>query len=324
MKSTPVIDVEEFVQCRTHTSATDATTTVVCDHPEFGRWERRIFDLGFGRITEHRTDLHKAVAVRIRDEQLSRNVHHCMCMEGPLRAHFDESRINVDLPTSTYHYMKVPGTTYTLAMPQHFHNVHIEVASDHYTKLLCDSEPWAHKLKERLSREDVCVAGTFSLTPRMIRNIYDIFNTPMSGMLKRLVIEARMLELIALQWGTSIEAATSRKIEKKDTLYDIRHYLHDTFLEEHSLRSICMRFGINEFALKNGFRKQFSTTVFEYIISRRLEHARELLGQPDYSIQQISAIVGYKYPNHFSTAFKNRFGVSPGAFAGRAETRSPQ
>ena len=80
-----------------------------------------------------------------------------------------------------------------------------------------------------------------------------------------------------------------------------------------------MRFGINEFALKNGYKTQFGTTVFDYLIGRRLEHARELLVQPTYSIQQVSAVVGYKHANHFSTAFKNRFGTTPRAFAGRVE-----
>ena len=172
-------------------------------------------------------------------------------------------------------------------------------------------------LQERFTSQDSCISRAYSLTPAMIRNIYEIFSTPMSGMLKRLVIEAKMLELIALQWGMSIDQPEKRKNGKNGVLNEIKSYLEQTFLQEHSLKAICMRFGINEFMLKNGFKQQFGTTVFDYLIARRLDHARELLLCADYSIQQISTLVGYKYANHFSTAFKNRFGATPRAFAGK-------
>jgi AraC family transcriptional activator of pyochelin receptor len=128
-----------------------------------------------------------------------------------------------------------------------------------------------------------------------------------------------MLELIALQWNTSLQDFDRPRSNKYNTLNDVKRYLDDTFLEEHSLRKICMRFGINEFALKNGFKTLFGTTVFDYLIGRRLDHARELLLQPDNSIQQVASLVGYKYANHFSTAFKNRFGKTPRSFSGRVE-----
>jgi AraC-like DNA-binding protein len=318
MKSIPVIDANEFARFVVHQETVDGTTQVVYDHPTFGRWEQKSINLGMGRITEQRAELHRPVAVRIKDESLSRNVHHCMCLDGFLGTRF-EAGLDAELTPSTYHYLRVKGSDYILSLGKHFHNIHIEVSEAYYKQLLCDSEDWSARLKERISGGDSCVAGAYSLTPAMIRNIYEIFNTPMSGMLKRMVIEAKMLELIALQWGMSINTPQTGKAVKSGLLNEVKRYLDESYLEEHSLKGICMRFGINEFALKNGFKTQFGTTVFDYLISRRLDHARELLLQQSYTIQQVSSVVGYRHANHFSTAFKNRFGKTPSAFAGRVE-----
>lgn len=317
MKSIPVIDFSEFTQFIVHNETTDGTTQVVFHHPDFGRWEQRYFDVGMGRITEQRADLTRPVAVRIKDKSLSRHVHHCMSIDGTLGTSF-ESGLDTELAPATYHFLSVKGDDYMLSLDKRFHNIHIEVSNDYYMDLLCDSEPWSAQLKTQLVAQDYCLAGTYSLTPAMIRNIYEIFNTPMSGLVKRMIIEAKILELIALQWGTSVNNADKYKNARTHILHDIKRYLDESFLEEHSLRKICMRFGINEFALKNGFKAQFGTTVFDYLISRRLDHARELLSQPGVSIQQVSSLVGYKYANHFATAFKNRFGKTPRAYASRA------
>ncbi|MGC3946693.1 MAG: AraC family transcriptional regulator [Chryseolinea sp.] len=318
MKSIPVIDFNEFAQFVVHKETIDGTTQVIYHHPDFGRWEQRHFDVGMGRITEQRADLQRPVAVRIKDDSLSRHVHHCMSIDGTLGTSF-ESGIDAELAPATYHYLRVKGSDYMLSLGKRFHNIHVEVSNDYYMDLLCDSEPWSAQLKAQLAAGESCVAGAYSLTPAMIKNIYEIFNTPMSGILKRMIIEAKILELIALQWGTSITSNEKGKCGKTSVLSEVKIYLDNTFLEEHSLRKICMRFGINEFALKNGFKAQFGTTVFDYLISRRLDHARELLSQPGSSIQQVSSLVGYKYANHFATAFKNRFGKTPRVFTTRVE-----
>lgn len=241
-----------------------------------------------------------------------------MCIDGFLGTSF-EAGLDCELTPATYHFLRVKGDSYILSLGKEFHNIHIEISEAYYTHLLCDSESWSARLKEKLTNHDSCIAGAYSLTPAMVRNLYDIFSTPMSGMLKRMVIEAKMLELIALQWGMSINTHQRENSSKNNLLTEVKSYLDQTYLQEHSLKAICMRFGINEFALKNGFKTQFGTTVFDYLIGRRLDHARELLVQPGYSIQQISSLVGYKYANHFSTAFKNRFGSTPRAFAGRVD-----
>ncbi|MFQ5569864.1 MAG: helix-turn-helix domain-containing protein [Rhodothermales bacterium] len=51
-----------------------------------------------------------------------------------------------------------------------------------------------------------------------------------------------------------------------------------------------------------------------YIMQIRLAHAAELLEEPDSRINEVAAKVGFRNPNHFSTKFREAYGVSPSAY----------
>jgi AraC family transcriptional regulator, transcriptional activator of the genes for pyochelin and ferripyochelin receptors len=314
MKSAAAIQFDEFAQHTTFSGEKDNYKLTVREHPEFGKWEERTIDLPFVKITEHKTNLNQRLNVKVYDETLTDQVNHCMCVDGSLGAHFGQHNLSAELSPGNYHYMTVQANEYLLAMSKSFHNIHIQINRKHYSSFLCDDEAWSATLKENILNDEICYPGEFSLTPSMFKTIFDIFSSPLSGSLKKLLIEAKVLELVALQLNTSLIKVDNKKVNKrsKDVLHEVKEYLENSFLEEHSLRSICQRFGVNEFALKNGFKETFQTTVFEFILSRRLEHARDLLLNADCTIQEVGSKVGYKYPNHFSTAFKNKFGISPG------------
>lgn len=313
MKSAPSIYFDEFAKHTTFSDDHDNGKLTVLNHPEFGKWESNTIDLKYFKVTEHRTDLNRELNVVVDDDTLMEQVNHCMCVDGSLGAHFGQHNLKAYLNPGSYHYITVQADEYVLAMSKRFHNIHIQVSREYYAQLLADDEAWSAKLKESIYSSDVCYPGEFSLTPGMFKTISDIFSSPLTGSLKKLMTEAKVLELVALQLNTSLTAEKGKKVNKnKNVLFDVREYLEQSFLEEHSLKSICQMFGINEFVLKNGFREKFETTVFEFILTRRLEHARHLLQEGVLSIQEVSSMVGYKYPNHFSTAFKKKFGVSPG------------
>jgi len=69
--------------------------------------------------------------------------------------------------------------------------------------------------------------------------------------------------------------------------------------------------GLNEYKLKHGFKEIFQTTVFGYLAEKRLELARDYLIDPNKSITDIADLLGYSSIQHFSFAFKKKFGHSP-------------
>jgi AraC-like DNA-binding protein len=175
------------------------------------------------------------------------------------------------------------------------------------------------QLKERLLNKEQVVEGDAELKLEMAQVIQYICNNPLRGTLGKLMIEAKILELVALQLTqfsssvmhtTTLSTPTLRAADR-DTFYALRDYLDIHFASDLSLRSLSRTFGLNEFKLKKGFKALFQTTVFDHIHTRRMEHARNLLAEQRMYVHQVANLVGYKNANHFSTAFKRTFGVKP-------------
>lgn len=316
MKANPSIHFNEFNQYENLIFEQDGFRTVERDHPDFGIWREQTIDLGHIRVFHHQADLKRSVNVQFDDGTLDQYVHHCISLDGEMGAHFINHNLTAKLSPQSYHQVFVPEEEYVLGMADKFINVHIEVDRNHYAELLTDSEAWSANLRKKLFDSQVYYPGEFKLSQSMIRVIHEIFNSPLTGYLKRVLIEAKVHELIALQLNES-ELLCKEVCKNESNLFvEIKRYLDRTYLNDHSLKSIARQFGLNEFTLKKGFKANYHTTVFDYLLTKRLEHAHHLLLNTSNSVQEISSITGYKFSNHFSTAFKKRYGVSPAAIRG--------
>ncbi len=69
--------------------------------------------------------------------------------------------------------------------------------------------------------------------------------------------------------------------------------------------------GLNTTKLKHEFKKVFTTTIFKYITRLRMEKAKQLVVDKNFSIAQASYEVGYTNPQHFTVAFKKTMGYLP-------------
>lgn len=87
-------------------------------------------------------------------------------------------------------------------------------------------------------------------------------------------------------------------------------------LDVHYTRSI----SLNELAtianlstrqLTTRFKEAFATTPQQYLITLRMNHAKQLLTDTNLSIQQVADQVGYSHLASFSDRFQKHFGHSP-------------
>jgi AraC-like DNA-binding protein len=62
------------------------------------------------------------------------------------------------------------------------------------------------------------------------------------------------------------------------------------------------------------FRRTFGETPHQYLLTRRLERAAELLRNTDYSVAEICLAVGLSSVGSFTTSFSRAFGLSPTAY----------
>lgn len=91
----------------------------------------------------------------------------------------------------------------------------------------------------------------------------------------------------------------------------ICEYLQENYEEKLTLEEITQHVGFSKYYGGRLFKQYMGMTIIEYLIKIRLDRAKELLTQGEYSIKQISYMVGYQDPNYFTWSFKKATGISP-------------
>jgi AraC-like DNA-binding protein len=78
-----------------------------------------------------------------------------------------------------------------------------------------------------------------------------------------------------------------------------------------SIAALSRKAGINSMKLKTGFKQLFNTTVFGYLHTIRMQEAKRLLTEENMQVNEVADRIGYKYPHHFTAAFKRKFNITP-------------
>lgn len=81
-----------------------------------------------------------------------------------------------------------------------------------------------------------------------------------------------------------------------------------------TLEQIAREVGTHDKRLSVIFRKHLGMTVFAWVREERLRMSRQLLADPDMSIHDIAARVGFHSAANFATAFRARMGCTPSQY----------
>ncbi len=105
--------------------------------------------------------------------------------------------------------------------------------------------------------------------------------------------------------------------EQIDTVIGTRHYINNHFDKELNLDLLSHIRCTSKFHLLRLFKRYYGQTPKQYLIEKRLEHAKELLLK-GAKISETCYDIGFESPSSFSTLFKVRFGLTPRDFQKRA------
>lgn len=310
-------DLQEHTQIGTshHPEDTNGFVSYSYDNSFWGNVsERRMVQQDF-TISHIKTALHDNYKIAFEDERLHDSVNICIAVNGFTGVQFDRKKFEASLTARKQHSLYIDDTEYQVLVKKNMDNVHFSIDRQYYLSLLCEKEEWFSRLRSQLTRKEFVYEGDSDFTSAMQRVVSDMLYSPLIGNLKTLMIEAKILELIALQLQSTMNHSLpeeKKQGKEQDIFYAIRDHLDKTFMEDHSLKGLGKTFGVNEFKLKSGFKRNFGRTVFEHIYDLRMDYAYQLLRDNGLIVNEVSRKVGYKNPNHFSTAFKKKFGISPG------------
>ena len=88
-------------------------------------------------------------------------------------------------------------------------------------------------------------------------------------------------------------------------------YIEQSIDKNLQLSDLSMVAGISDFHFSRIFKTVTGNSLKQYILGRKLTKAAEQLQTTDLSVLDIALNFGFEYPEVFSRAFKNQFGVSP-------------
>lgn len=121
----------------------------------------------------------------------------------------------------------------------------------------------------------------------------------------------------AIKWmlnnySTILDFILNTKILKaKKIVETVKQYIDEHYYENLSLNALADMVYISP----NYFSYLFSNTVgqsfMEYVMAKRIEKAKQLLGNKDSKAFEVGEKVGYDNPNYFSRIFKKYTGLSP-------------
>ncbi|MEM7712158.1 MAG: AraC family transcriptional regulator [Cyanobacteria bacterium P01_A01_bin.68] len=154
-------------------------------------------------------------------------------------------------------------------------------------------------------------------TPAIQGVVQQIIDCPYQGITKRMYLQAKILELIALQLAPFLaeqgkqQASLRLKAATITRIHHAREILLSRLENPPSLLELAQMVGVSQTTLKRGFKELFGTSVFGYLTDKRMIQAEKLLRQNNSSVAEVANLVGYSHLGHFSTAFKKRYGITP-------------
>lgn len=112
----------------------------------------------------------------------------------------------------------------------------------------------------------------------------------------------------------SYNAAGAKKDDENDLISNVLNYIGEHFNEPITLEKLASSFFVSKYYLSHEFQQRVGTSVYRYVIFKRLMHARELIseGEPLGNVYEACGFGDYA---NFYRAFKAEYGISPKQFA---------
>jgi AraC-like DNA-binding protein len=156
-----------------------------------------------------------------------------------------------------------------------------------------------------------------SLAPTMQQILQQILRCPYQGMTKRMYLESKALEIASLILEQERDVQQGRrstitlKSDEVDRIHQARAILLQNLHQPPSLSELARQVGLNDNALKRGFRACFGKPVFGYLLDYRMEQAQQLLMTGELRVGEVMQQVGIRDRQYFAATFRERFGANP-------------
>lgn len=89
------------------------------------------------------------------------------------------------------------------------------------------------------------------------------------------------------------------------------NYIHENYSTISSIEEIASKLFVSYSHLRNVFKKELGITIYDFLLSVRMEEAKKLLSTSKMNLSQIAYKVGYSDYDYFKTVFAKYNGITP-------------
>lgn len=124
-----------------------------------------------------------------------------------------------------------------------------------------------------------------------------------------------VLKELSPQRSGSIQDYFQLKMYDKNTIAQtITNYFQENYMKKISVEEIARYTYLSTTYVTKIYKEMTGDTPINYLISLRMDKAKEILGEGHFSVQEVAKQVGYDDPYYFSKLFKKRYGCSPSEY----------
>lgn len=104
-----------------------------------------------------------------------------------------------------------------------------------------------------------------------------------------------------------------KQYEVNDRLIQVKDYIDKNYNLPITVESISSYFSTNRSYLSRSFKEKYGKSPKEYLLSLRLQRAKQLLNNEGMNVTEAAFLCGFNSQSHFSRIFKKWYGYAPKA-----------
>lgn len=237
------------------------------------------------------------------------------CSDGRYAYTVDDEEIiyfgNGDLCISVY------GLTKTLSdFPLGYYKgleifIDVDVANDHIKEYIPDFDVIEFYEKLESSKGYRLIRSNEKIE-HVIGEIYDVDNR-----IKESYFKLKCLELLLFFSITKFTSTDGISLSEKQVklIDNVKNDLIDDLESKIMIDQLAKKYSVSKTTLKNCFKEVYGKPIIKWRNEYKLDYACRLIESGDYSMSDISKMIGYSSPSKFSKAFKDYIGCSPSEYS---------
>lgn len=152
------------------------------------------------------------------------------------------------------------------------------------------------------------------ITPNLWIIIQDIINCNFEGAIKKVYLESKVTEILTILFNELQQNhEPPKQLDNTDYLkiVEAEAILRKDIKNPPTISELALLTGLNQYKLKQNFKKIYHAPIFTYITNLRMEKAIHLIVDKGYTVSEAAYKIGYKNPQHFTAAFKRKYNYLP-------------